>query len=387
MADLRPLYIAGDGDVKGPATSSDGELPLFHGSDGKRLKGAGTVVTAQGRALLDDNTPAEQRSTLQLGSAALQNSTAVGNALLTAADQAAQRTALQLGSAALQNSTAVGNALLTAADAAAQRTALQLGTSALVNYTGTGGALMTAADAATARGVLALGSAATRNVMATVGTWGTSDVLVSGAYGMGTQGAVYLPSGSTDCNAHVVGGNWRINTPGNAPPTVAYGLLSVIPGTNICAQQIQRHDASRMWFRGGIDGSWQQWREPVTGRPAPFRPLAGFASNWYGGFNLGTQKQGNLVILTANVVCSGGLANYHGVAVVAHNPVSQVNFVADLLGSNSVIQSSSWGIRTDGLLQHNYPLGVASSPGIPSYPIAWNLQVAYYVPDGGSSND
>lgn len=66
MADLRPVYVAGDGDVKGPATSSNGELPLFDGSTGKLLKGTGTVVTAQGRAIIDDATPAEQRNTIGL---------------------------------------------------------------------------------------------------------------------------------------------------------------------------------------------------------------------------------------------------------------------------------------------------------------------------------
>lgn len=98
MADLRPVYVAGDGDVKGPASSSNNELPLLNGSTGKLIKGSGTVVTAQGLALLDDNTPAEQRTTLQLGSAALQNSTAAGNAVLTAADLASQQYLLGQGS-------------------------------------------------------------------------------------------------------------------------------------------------------------------------------------------------------------------------------------------------------------------------------------------------
>ena len=66
MADLRPVYVAGDGDVKGPASSSSNFLPLFAGTTGKLLKSSGTGVTAQGLAILDDNTPAEQRNTIGL---------------------------------------------------------------------------------------------------------------------------------------------------------------------------------------------------------------------------------------------------------------------------------------------------------------------------------
>lgn len=356
-ADLRAVYVAGDGDVKGPATSSDSELPLFNGSTGKLIKGSGTVVTAQGRALLDDNTPAEQRTTLQLGSAALQNSTAAGNALLTAVDVPTQRTALGLG------------------------------TSALVNYTGVGGGLMVAADAAAARGVIGLGTASTRNIMATVATWGTNDVLVSGAYGLGTTGAVSMPSGTIDCNSHTVGGNWRINSPSNAPSGVAYGLLSVVPGTDICAQQIQRHDASRMWFRGGINGSWQSWREPVTGRPTAWLPLYGFAGNWSSGFNLGSQRQGNMCSLHCNIQCNSGLGNYQAICWVQHAPATSINFVGELLGNNGASQCISFALRNDGLLMYNYSVGAASSPGIPSYPMAMNITVNFRTADGGTNND
>ena len=66
MADLRPVYVAGDGDVKGPASSSNNFLPLFADTTGKLLKSSGTGVTAQGLAILDDNTPAEQRNTIGL---------------------------------------------------------------------------------------------------------------------------------------------------------------------------------------------------------------------------------------------------------------------------------------------------------------------------------
>lgn len=66
MADLRPVYVAGDGDVKGPASSSNNFLPLFADVTGKLLKSSGTGVTAQGLAILDDNTPAEQRNTIGL---------------------------------------------------------------------------------------------------------------------------------------------------------------------------------------------------------------------------------------------------------------------------------------------------------------------------------
>ena len=67
MADLRPVYVAGNGDVKGPASASNNFLPLFEGTTGKVLKSSGTGVTPQGLAILDDNTPAEQRNTIGLG--------------------------------------------------------------------------------------------------------------------------------------------------------------------------------------------------------------------------------------------------------------------------------------------------------------------------------
>lgn len=66
MADLRPVYVAGDGDVKGPTSSSNNFLPLFADTTGKLLKSSGTGVTTQGLAILDDNTPAEQRNTIGL---------------------------------------------------------------------------------------------------------------------------------------------------------------------------------------------------------------------------------------------------------------------------------------------------------------------------------
>jgi len=66
MADLRPVYVAGDGDVKGPASSSNNFLPLFANTTGKLLKSSETGVTTQGLAILDDNTPAEQRNTIGL---------------------------------------------------------------------------------------------------------------------------------------------------------------------------------------------------------------------------------------------------------------------------------------------------------------------------------
>jgi hypothetical protein len=70
----------------GPASSTDNELPLFSGTSGNALKGTGTIVTAQGRALLDDDTAAAQRTTL--------GSTTVGDAVFVAANAAAARTAI-----------------------------------------------------------------------------------------------------------------------------------------------------------------------------------------------------------------------------------------------------------------------------------------------------
>lgn len=69
-----------------PASSTDNELPLFSGTAGNLLKLTGTIVTAAGRALLDDATAAAQRTTLGSG--------AVGDAVFVAATQAAARTAI-----------------------------------------------------------------------------------------------------------------------------------------------------------------------------------------------------------------------------------------------------------------------------------------------------
>lgn len=89
MADLRPVYVAGDGDVKGPASASNNFLPLFAGTTGKLLKSSGTGVTTQGLAILDDNTPAEQRNTIGLDQ--VNNTSDVNKPVSTA-----QQTALNL---------------------------------------------------------------------------------------------------------------------------------------------------------------------------------------------------------------------------------------------------------------------------------------------------
>lgn len=89
MADLRPVYVTGDGDVKGPASSSNNFLPLFAGTTGKLLKSSGTGVTTQGLAILDDNTPAEQRNTIGLDQ--VNNTSDVNKPVSTA-----QQTALNL---------------------------------------------------------------------------------------------------------------------------------------------------------------------------------------------------------------------------------------------------------------------------------------------------
>lgn len=89
MADLRPVYVAGDGDVKGPASSSNNFLPLFADTTGKLLKSSGTGVTTQGLAILDDNTPAEQRNTIGLDQ--VNNTSDVNKPVSTA-----QQTALNL---------------------------------------------------------------------------------------------------------------------------------------------------------------------------------------------------------------------------------------------------------------------------------------------------
>lgn len=52
--------------VVAPASSTDNSLPLFNGATGNTLKDSGTVVTAAGRALLDDADATAQRATLGL---------------------------------------------------------------------------------------------------------------------------------------------------------------------------------------------------------------------------------------------------------------------------------------------------------------------------------
>lgn len=89
MADLRPVYVAGDGDVKGPTSSSNNFLPLFADTTGKLLKSSGTGVTTQGLAILDDNTPAEQRNTIGLDQ--VNNTSDINKPVSTA-----QQTALNL---------------------------------------------------------------------------------------------------------------------------------------------------------------------------------------------------------------------------------------------------------------------------------------------------
>jgi hypothetical protein len=56
---------AGSGDVTGPASSTDGNLVLFDGGTGKTVKDGGTI-TAAGKAILDDASAADQRTTLGL---------------------------------------------------------------------------------------------------------------------------------------------------------------------------------------------------------------------------------------------------------------------------------------------------------------------------------
>lgn len=103
MADLRPVYVAGDGDVKGPVSSSNNFLPLFADVSGKLLKSSGTGVTAQGLAILDDNTPAEQRNTIGLSQ--VNNTSDINKPLSTA-----QALALQVSAQNYSVDTGVANA-------------------------------------------------------------------------------------------------------------------------------------------------------------------------------------------------------------------------------------------------------------------------------------
>lgn len=63
---------SGSGDVTGPSSAGDGNLTVFDGITGKIVKDGG-AITAAGKALLDDATAADQRTTLGLGGAAVLN--------------------------------------------------------------------------------------------------------------------------------------------------------------------------------------------------------------------------------------------------------------------------------------------------------------------------
>lgn len=62
-----PVVLLSSGDVVGPNAATDGTMVLFDGTSGKKVKGNNAVVTVQALALLDDNTPAENRNTIGLG--------------------------------------------------------------------------------------------------------------------------------------------------------------------------------------------------------------------------------------------------------------------------------------------------------------------------------
>lgn len=127
IGDAELLAIAG-------LTSAADKLPYFTGSGAAAL----ADFTAAGRALVDDANAAAQRTTLGLGSAAL-NATGDFQAadselsaiagLVSAADTLPYFTGA--GAAALAAFTAAGRALIDDADASAQRTTLGLGAAAV----------------------------------------------------------------------------------------------------------------------------------------------------------------------------------------------------------------------------------------------------------------
>lgn len=119
MADLRPVYVAGDGDVKGPASSSNNFLPLFAGTTGKLLKSSGTGVTAQGLAILDDNTPAEQRNTIGLSQ--VNNTSDINKPISTSQQNALNLKADKINLSQVNNTSDINKPV-----SAAQQTALNL---------------------------------------------------------------------------------------------------------------------------------------------------------------------------------------------------------------------------------------------------------------------
>jgi hypothetical protein len=129
---------SGAGDVLGPATNTDGSVPLWNGANTKTLKNA---------------TAAEGRTALGLGSAALLTSAQVFQVAnnLSEGVAATMRTNLGLGSAALLASSAVAqtaNNLSDLASASTARTNLGLGTAALLAETTTAQFLANTADKA-----------------------------------------------------------------------------------------------------------------------------------------------------------------------------------------------------------------------------------------------
>jgi hypothetical protein len=124
--------------VLGPATNTDGSVPLWNGANTKTLKNA---------------TAAEGRTALGLGSAALLTSAQVFQVAnnLSEGVAATMRTNLGLGSAALLASSAVAqtaNNLSDLASASTARTNLGLGTAALLAETTTAQFLANTADKA-----------------------------------------------------------------------------------------------------------------------------------------------------------------------------------------------------------------------------------------------
>lgn len=131
------LIGGGGGDVQGPASSTNSELPLFNSTTGKLLKNSGCVPSANGLSLISAANYAAMQTLLGIGAAANHPDAyfaKTSNNLSDLASAVTARTNLGLGAAAVQPLSAFlqpANNLSEIASASTARTNLGLGSSAV----------------------------------------------------------------------------------------------------------------------------------------------------------------------------------------------------------------------------------------------------------------